>query len=123
MPQSSPDVQAALDKLKRRTQMMNVAFGAANRMVEQDDQWGPSDHPDGINEAGDMDAALDARNATDTQKALLGGPTWRVLLDEEVAKLYAARTPQEAADRLLDVMAVAGSWAMRLQDRAAGTPR
>jgi len=121
--QMPPEVQTALDKVKRRGQMMNVAFAGANRMVEQDDRWGPSDHTDGTNQDGDMDAALDARNATDTQKALLGDVTWRTVLDEEVAKLYAARTPEELADHLLDVMAVAGSWAMRLQDRAAGTPR
>lgn len=121
--QPPPELLTKLDSVKRRTEMLNTAMAAANRMVAQDERWGPSDHPDGTNEAGDMDAALDARLVTDSQKALLGDVTWRTLLDEEVAKAYAARTPAELIDRLVDIMAVAGSWRMRLEDRAAGTPR
>lgn len=114
---------AAAGRIKRKSQMLDTAMRAVNRMVAQDDRWGPSDHPDAINEAGDMDAALDARLATATQQQLLGSVTWRTILDEEVAKLYASRTPEELMDRLTDVAAVAGSWRMRVEDRLAGNAR
>ena len=80
----------------------------AERM-QQDEQWGEQNHPDGTGLAEDRRIAQWAKNANDysvSQNTL----TWRGILWEEVAEAFAEDDPERLREELIQVAAVAVNW-------------
>lgn len=81
-------------------------------------KWGEQSHPPGINQPGDAERCTAIRE--DTNYAAGNGTlTWRDILDEEVAEVYAAPDERELREELVQVAAVATAWIEEIDKRFA----
>lgn len=86
---------------------------------EQDRQvklWGIQNHPDGTGLAGDGKRSDDFKNLMKilAEDGLL---TWRDILYEEVLEVFEKTNPLELQEELIQVAAVAASWAEAISRR------
>jgi hypothetical protein len=96
-----------------RANLVNV-LSETQRQVTK---WGIQHHPDGTGGWIAEQRAASAKALTD-RKADLGTVTWKDILDEEIQEAFAETDPQALITELLQVAAVAVSWATDVQNRA-----
>ena len=71
--------------------------------------WGRQTHPDGTGSVADVIAAARSKTVCDISFRS-GNPSWRLILEEEVAEAFAERDPHKLREELSQVAAVALSW-------------
>ncbi len=96
-----------------RCALVNV-LGETSRQVTK---WGIQHHPDGTGGFLAVQAAEEAKARTD-RAAAAGTVTWRDILEEEVREAFAETDPRALVTELLQVAAVATSWAVDVENRA-----
>lgn len=91
----------------------------AEERVRQVAKWGVQTRPDGTMRNGqdDIDGAAYFKARTDAA-AEDGTVTWRDILNEEVAEVYAETDPALIREELIQVAAVALSWVEDLDRKA-----
>lgn len=93
-----------------------LAEVAAER-ARQDAKWGEQNHPDGTGEEW-MAMARKARAVCD-RAAASGAVTWMHILQEEALESFAEADPAKLRAELIQVAAVAVSWAQAIDRRLA----
>lgn len=83
----------------------------------QVDTWGVQDHLDGITNLALAKAARDAAKARCDRHAREGAVTWKDILLEEVFEALAEEDPELLKAELIQVAAVAASWADAIERR------
>jgi hypothetical protein len=96
-----------------RATLVNV-LGECSRQVTK---WGIQHHPDGTGGFLSEQVALESKALTD-RMAAEGTLTWRQILAEEVWEAFAETDPRNLVTELLQVAAVATSWAVDIENRA-----
>lgn len=81
--------------------------------VRQNAKWGEQNHADGTGGAGHRELADQARQRC-KDAAALGLVTFRNILEEEVAEAVAESDPARLRTKLIQVAAVAVTWAEKL---------
>jgi hypothetical protein len=94
-----------------------LAEVAAER-ERQDSKWGEQNHPDGTGGAHQRIAAAKAKRYCDAYFEQ-GVGDWRLILTEEVAEAFAESDPARLRGELIQVAAVAVSWAEAIDRRLA----
>lgn len=84
--------------------------------IQQDDQWGEQNHPDGTGIEGDAHRADQSKEIND-YLVKLGTLTFRDILYEEVMEAFAERDVQRLREELIQVAAVAVAWVEAIDRR------
>lgn len=92
-----------------------VSLDIFEEMEEQHEQWGEQNHPDGTHPGYAQEA--NKRKAGNNWCAQHGYLTWAGILLEEVYEAMAETHPGTLREELLQVAAVAGSWAAAIDRR------
>lgn len=96
--------------------LIDLFTNLGKEIQRQRDLWGEQNHPDGTNLAGDDRRAADAKlfNAVLVD---INNLTWRDILIEEVFEVFAESDPDKIQEELVQVAAVALSWAEAIERR------
>lgn len=89
-------------------------------MESQYRMWGEQNHPDGTRS--DLVSRFFAESAKQAcaEAASRGQLTWRLILEEEVREAFAETDPSLLREELIQVAAVAASWAEAIDRRQHG---
>ena len=89
----------------------------ADERVRQVRKWGVQTRPDGTSETYSVHA--DAAKLLTDQRAEAGTLTWADILSEEVLEAFAETDPDKLREELIQVAAVAVSWAEDIDRKQA----
>lgn len=92
--------------------------------IEMDDQvtrWGEQNHPDGTRSDLVSRFFADSAKQACAEAVSRGQLTWRLILEEEVREAFAETDPSLLREELIQVAAVAASWAEAIDRRQHGT--
>jgi hypothetical protein len=87
-----------------------VILDVLNERVEQDRKWGEQNHPDGTEANNDNLDTLAAIRGYYEDAEESNTLTWRHILEEEVAEVFASGNPRDLRRELVQVAAVAVAW-------------
>lgn len=98
----------------------SVAVEIDDEMDDQVYQWGEQNHPDGTRS--DTISRFFAESAREAcaEAASRGQLTWKLILEEEVREAFAETDPSLLRGELIQVAAVAASWAEAIDRRNHG---
>jgi len=71
----------------------------------QNDKWGEQNHPIGNGQQSDIDLAIRAKETCE-EATLRGEVTWRHILNEEIAEIYAETEPSRLREEMIQSAAV-----------------
>lgn len=118
LPADAPRPPSSFALIPRpRTATRSVLDEVLEERKAQDTKWGQHNHPDGTGGDGWINEARDAKHATD-EAAARGEVTWLDILFEEVAEAFAEDDTTRLRAELIQVAAVAVSWAEAIDRRA-----
>ncbi len=97
-----------------------VLLDVMNERISQDKKWGEQNHPDGTGRRCDESNAENRRLECEKAKAA-GELSWREVLAEEVAEVFAETDEAKLRAELVQVAAVAVAWIEALDRRKNGS--
>lgn len=97
----------------------DVLSEVEDEMAAQETKWGEQNHPDGTGDDGYVHACATAK-LTCQIAAAAGGLTWVDILTEEVMEAFAETDPERIREELIQVAAVAVTWAEAIDRRGDG---
>ncbi len=93
----------------------DLLYDVADERIAQGAKWGDQPHPDGTSESYSVHA--DAAKLLTDQRAEAGTLTWADILSEEVLEAFSETNPDALREELVQVAAVAISWAEDIDRR------
>lgn len=97
---------------------MNILlYEVDNELTRQVEKWGEQNHPDGTVSDEDSKILAEIAKKTCDEAADAGELTWRMILMEEIFEAFAETDPAALKRELIQVAAVAVSWAEAIERR------